>query len=224
MRSTALLAVLLLAPCLAAGQVGTDTPIGRVAVFPIEHDRIPRDVGVILAERVAGYIGDRTAGVGVLGPVGVTTRLDAAGLRDAWDRFVFTLTMTGIPDPVELARVCDGLDVDALLQLEVATWIQRGASVGRGYQIVPALRVGLRAWLFDCVPPRLQGERWSEGRSVGAVSRQKGLTEITAASAAAAVGAAVDAMLGALPPLAPDSQPTPAAVPTKTEGVDRTET
>jgi hypothetical protein len=31
-------------------------------------------------------------------------------------------------------------------------------------------------------------------------------------------------MLGALPPLAPDSQPTPAAVPTKTEGVDRTET
>lgn len=213
MRLPALVAALLpWTPCAAAAQVGADTAIRRVAVFPIEHDQIPREEGVILAGRVAGRIAERSRGVAVVGPGGVTARLDSAGVRDSWDRFVFTLSTTGIPDPVELTRVCDGLEVNALLHLEVSTWIQRGGSVEFGYRIVPTLRVGLRAWLYDCAPPRLQCERWSEGMSVGDVSRQRGLTDITAASATAAVAAAVEAMLDALPQLGPDSLPPPARV------------
>lgn len=201
---THLALLLLLIPHLATAQVGPDSSVGRVAVFPLEHERIPDDVGVILAERVAAYLTAWNPGVVVVGPSGVVRQLDSSDLRDSWDRFVFTFTLTGIPDPVELARVCDGLDVDALLQMEVSTWVQRGASSRYGLQIAPVLRVELRAWLFDCAPARLQGERWSEGRSVGAVSRKEGLTEITPASAAAAVGAAVDAMLRRLPALVPD--------------------
>ena len=213
MSITARTVVLLaLAPGAVTAQLGGDSQIGRVAVFPLEHDRLTREDGVLLAERVAERLAESNRGVAVLGPSGVTVRLDAAGLRDSWDRFVFTLTMTGIADPVELARVCDGLEVDALVQMEVATWIQGGAIVEYEYSIAPRLRVSLRVWLFDCVPPGIRGERWSEGRAIGGVSRRQGLTDITAASTMAAVGAAVDAMLGRLPPLVPDSLPAPAAV------------
>ena len=198
----------MLAPGLVAAQAERASPIGRVTVLPIVHDRLPRDVGLILAERVARHLVERNPSVAVVGPGAAAARLDSTDLRDSWDRFAFTFMMTGIPDPVELERVCAGLEVDAILQMEVSTWVQRSASVASPPYTNPALRVGLRAWLFDCHPPRLQGEKLSEGRSVGAITREKGLVEITAASAAAAVGAAVDALLNTLPILVPDAQPS----------------
>ena len=209
MRLEIAFTAIMMAPGLVSAQAEPGSSIGRVTVLPIVHDRLPSEAGIILAERVARHLVERNPGVVIVAPGTAAKRLDTSDLRDSWDRFLFTFTMTGIPDPVELARVCDGLEVDAILQMEVSTWVQRGASVAHFVYTNPALRVGLRAWLLDCHPPRLRGEQWSEGRSVGAIVREKGLTEITAASAVTAVGAAVDAILGVLPPLAPDPEPVP---------------
>lgn len=175
-------------------------PGSRVAVFPIQHEMLPAQMGVILSERVADRLLERDRGISVLGPTGVLARLAQPDIQDAWNRFLFTFTTTGIVDPVELERVCEDLGVSAVLDLELATWVQREPTYAYGRRLLEALRVGLRAWWFGCASPRLSWERWSEGISVAAPT-DTAAGSPTTASASAAAGAAVETMLPLIPPI-----------------------
>jgi len=175
--------------------------VRRVAVFPLQHDMVPAQVGVILSDRVAGWLQEQEPGVSVLGPSGVLTQLAAPETQDAWNRFLFTFTMAGIVDPVELGRVCEDFGVDALLDLEIATWVQRDPTYAYGRRFLGALRMGLRVWWFGCSPPRLTWERWSEGVSVAPAPHDTTAGSVTSASASTAAGAAVEALLPLIPAL-----------------------
>lgn len=194
---TAAVLALTSAPALAQDSI---RPVSRVAVFPIQHEMLPAQVGVILSERVAARLLERDRGVSVLGPTGVLARLVQPDIQDAWNRFLFTFTTTGIVDPVELERVCEDLGASALLDLELADWVQREPTYAYGRRLLEALRVGLRAWWFGCSPPHLSWERWSEGISVAAPTDTATATPTTA-SASAAAAAAVETMLPLIPPV-----------------------
>ncbi len=83
-----------------------------------------------------------------------------------WERFLFTYLVSGIPDAVALGEVCDTVDIDALVHLELATIVQRHRYYDRAGPIPAANRVTVRAWMFDCVTAQPLWELSSHGEIV----------------------------------------------------------
>jgi hypothetical protein len=189
---------LLVLHCGAVATVGwplraqQEAPQARIALFRIELPHVPTDSGRAFAARIADALeSDATTSATVMAPDEVVRRLEATRHLETWDRVVFTFVPAGIVDPIDLAAVCESLDVDRIVHVEAAGFVDRGP-VHAGGQVLLGTRAALRAWSFDCRALALAWERWGEGsRSVTAS------TDIDAAGrvpAAGAVSSAVDAL------------------------------
>jgi hypothetical protein len=134
----------------------------RTALSPLEHIDVPPDSARAFEGRLAAALAAGPDSLSMLAADVVARRLEEAGLTDVWNRLLFTFVTSGIVDPVDLAVVCDGLEIDRILHLEVGDVVER-RPVHAHRQVMLAVRVELRAWMFDCGTAQLAWERWAEG-------------------------------------------------------------
>ena len=161
-----------------------DAPQVRIALFRVELPHVPADSGRAFEARIADALAsDTTTSATVMVPDEVVRRLEATGQLETWDRVMFTFVTAGILDPIDLAAVCESLDVDRIVRVEAAEFVVRGPVHAHG-QVLLGTRVALRAWSFDCHALALAWERWTEGKRTVTVS-----TDINAAVAVPAAGA-----------------------------------
>lgn len=173
-----------------------------VAVPPIVHAELPSDSGHAFARRIAEHLAAASPEATILGPDAIVPLLDNPDLAAVWHRLLFIFLTTGILDNIGLAGLCTELEVDAILQVELAALIDQGPWVLQERYVVKGLRTWLRAWLFDCSAGTVDWERSGRGKIEETQDTREGPYTLTQLPAASPSSIAVDDLIEALPRLA----------------------
>jgi hypothetical protein len=187
--------------CLFSTPRHADAQDMTVAVLPLVHTELPPDSGYAFARRVATNLAASNPEATVLGPDAVGSVMEHPDLVAVWDRLLFIFLATGIVDDVGLAGLCAELEVDAILQVELAALIDRGPWVVQKRYVVTGLRTWLRAWLFDCAVGTVAWERSGRGRIEETQDTHAGPYHLNELPAVSPTSIAVDDLIESLPHL-----------------------
>lgn len=176
---------------------------GRVAVMPMVHAELPVDDGLAFADQIAARIRAENPRIQVVGPLEMATALDSLDLQAYWDRLLFVFLRTGIVDRTGLSGLCDALEVDGVVHVEMAALVEQGPWTLQRRYVLRGLRTVLRAWYLDCARGTVGWERSGAGRVENMQDSHKAGFALDRIPAAAPTAQALDDLLGRLPRITP---------------------
>ena len=176
---------------------------GHVAVMPMVHSELPVDDGLAFAGQIAARIRAENPSIQVVGPLDVAAALDSLGLQTYWDRLLFIFLRTGIVDRTGLSGLCDELQVDGIVHVEMAALIEQGPWTLQRRYVLRGLRTVLRAWYLDCALGTVRWERTGAGRVEDMQDSHESGFSLDRIPAAAPAAPALDDLLDRLPRITP---------------------
>lgn len=180
---------------------------GQVAVMPMIHTELPVDDGLAFAGQIAARIRAENPSIRVVGPLEAAAVLDSLDLQTYWDRLLFIFLRTGIVDRTGLSGLCDELQVDGIVHVEMAALIEQGPWTLQRRYVLRGLRTILRAWYLDCTLGTVGWERSGAGRVEDMQDALKPGFSLDRIPAAAPAALALDDLLGRLPRITPQRAP-----------------